>query len=325
MDSKQNSSEPAPSFAEELAESWRQLPNKGLFFTLLAAWLLLFQFYGNATFGYINTASLPYWMFFNYNNPMAHGEDGHGNLIPPAVLILFWMKRKELLALPNRSWWPGLVLLVASLALHVVAYAIQQPKISIIALFGGIYAIMGMAWGPRWLRGSIFPYFLFVFCIPISSLGEPLTVPLRLAVTKIVAGISYYVMGLDVHREGNLLFNAAHTYTYEVAAACSGLQSLIAIFALSTVYAFLYLQKGWKRFLMIALALPLAMVSNVIRLMCIVIAAELYGQHGGDYVHNSPIFSIIPYVPTIIGVIFLGHWLQEPEPAPTPTLTPKAA
>ena len=60
----------------------------------------------------------------------------------------------------------------------------------------------------------------------LLSMGEPITVPLRLAVSKIVASISYNVMGLDVHREGNLLFNAAHTYSYEVAAACCGLQKL---------------------------------------------------------------------------------------------------
>ncbi len=309
----------------ELADAWQQLPNKALFFPLLGVWLLLFQFYGNATFGYINSASLPYWMWFTYNNPMAHGEDGHGNLIPPVVLILFWVKRKELLALPNRAWWPGLVMLAAALVLHVVAYMIQQPKISIVALFAGIYALMGMAWGPAWLRKSFFPFFLFAFCIPISSMGEPITVPLRLAVSKIVAAISYNVMGLDVHREGNLLFNAAHTYSYEVAAACSGLQSLIAIFALSTIYGFLYFQKGWKRFLIIALALPLAMLSNVIRLMCIIIAAELYGQSGGDYVHGSPVFSMIPYVPAILGVMFIGNWLQEPSPEPPVALTVKTA
>ncbi len=270
MDSKQNSPEPAPGFTQELADCWRQLPNKTLFFPLLAAWFLLFQFYGNATFGYIDSASLMYWMWFSYNNPMAHGEDGHGNLIPFVVLALFWWKRKELLALPNRTWWPGLVLLAAALVLHVVGYMIQQPRVSIVALFAGIYALMGLVWGPGWLRASFFPFFLFVFCIPITSIGEPVTGPLRLGVTKIVAAICYNVLGLDVHREGNLLFNAAHTYNYAVAAACSGLQSLIAIFALSTIYAFMYLEKGWKRLVMIAAALPLAILSNVIRMMCII-------------------------------------------------------
>ena len=252
-----------------------------------------------------------------YNNPMGHGEDGHGNLIPFVVLALFWWKRNELLALRLRVWWPGLVLLALALALHVVGYMVQQPKISIVALFAGIYALMGMSWGPQWLRNSFFPFFLFVFCVPITSLGEPLTVPLRLAVTKIVAGFCYNVLGLDVHREGNILFNAARTYQYEVAAACSGIQSLIAIVALSTIFAFMCLEKGWKRILMIAAAVPFAMLSNVVRMLFIVAAAELYGQSGGNYVHDSGFFSVLPYIPAIIGVFWLGRWLREPAP-PTP-------
>jgi len=46
----------------DLMACWNQLPNKGLFFTLLAAWLLFFQYLGNATFGYVDTASLFGWM-----------------------------------------------------------------------------------------------------------------------------------------------------------------------------------------------------------------------------------------------------------------------
>ncbi|HEX3798827.1 MAG TPA: exosortase/archaeosortase family protein [Verrucomicrobiae bacterium] len=325
MDKKDNTVAPAPSFLEELTDSWHQLPNKSLFFPLLLVWLLVFQFYGNATFGYINSASLLYWMWFTYNNPMAHGEDGHGNLIPFLVLGLFWMKRKELLVLPNRAWWPGVFMLAGAVLLHMASYVIQQPKLSIVAMFGGIYALMGMAWGPQWLRKSVFPFFLFMFSIPISSSGESITVPLRLAVSKIVQVISQNILGLDVQREGNLLFNAAHTYSYEVAAACSGLQSLLAIFALATIYAFLYLDKSWKRVLMIAMALPLAMLSNVVRLMCVIVAAELYGQKGGNYVHDNFFFSMLPYVPAIIGVMFLGRWLQGNEPQEPTDLTPRTA
>jgi exosortase len=291
---------------------WQQLPNKTFFFALLAAWLLLFQFYGNATFGYIaHSASLMYWMWFTYNNPMSHGEDGHGNLIPFVVLALFWWKRKELVSLPNRVWWPAILMLAMAAVLHVIGYMVQQPRISIVALFAGIYALMGLAWGPQWLRSSFFPFFLFVFCIPITSIGEWFTFPLRVIVTKIVAGFSNTILGIDVVRQGTQLINASHHYQYEVAAACSGLQSLIAIFALATIYAFLFIEKPWKKAAMIASALPLAMLGNVIRMLVIIIAAEMNGQEGGKYVHDSAIFSMIPYIPAFIGVVFLGRWLQE--------------
>jgi exosortase len=337
METKENSLENSrPSLGEELgqwlqafpaefAACWRQLPNKAFFFTLLAAWLLLFQFYGNGTLGYINSNSLIYWMWFTYNNPMSHGEDGHGNLIPFVVLALFWWKRKELLSGPMRLWWPGMVLLAAASFLHVMGYMVQQPRISIVALFVGIYALMGLAWGFEWLKKSFFPFFLFAFCIPITSIGEQVTFPLRLFVTKIVAGVCGDFLGINVLREGTQLFDGSHKYQYEVAAACSGLQSLIAIFALSTIYAFVALEKGWKRGLMIAAALPLAILANVLRMTDIIIAAELYGQKGGDYVHNNWFFNTLPYVPAIIGVVVLGRWLQKRTVEPPASLSPKPA
>src|ERR1700722_1241215 len=88
-------------FLEEFGRCWRLLPNKGVFFPLLIAWLLLFQFLGNATFGYIDTSSLLYWMKNAYFNSMNEAEDGHGLLIPPLVLALLWWKREKLLSLPN--------------------------------------------------------------------------------------------------------------------------------------------------------------------------------------------------------------------------------
>ena len=86
------------------------MPNKVFFLILLAAWLAVFQFLGNATLGYIPTPSLLTWMRVAYCfNPDANGsDDSHGKLIPFVVIGLFWWKRKKLVALPLRTWWPGL-------------------------------------------------------------------------------------------------------------------------------------------------------------------------------------------------------------------------
>lgn len=330
MDSKPDNLVPATAVAanspggwqdlpREIAACWQQLPNKGMFFIALAAWLALFQFLGNGTFGYVNTKSLMYWMYNAYNNEQSDGQDAHGLLIPFVVIGLMWWKRKELLAVQFRAWWPALALLAGALFLHIFGFWVQQERISIVAFFAGIYALMGMAWGPGWLRRTFFPFFLFAFCIPISSIGEPITTitfDLRILVTKIVAFICDNILFLDVVREGTQLFNSAHTYSYEVAAACSGMRSLVAIFALSMIWGFMNFKSIWRRLLMIAAGVPLAVISNAIRLLCIIIAAEFSGQQGGNYIHDSEIFSLLPYIPAFLGVMFLGRWLREPEPAP---------
>jgi hypothetical protein len=127
-------------FQTDLVAGWRQLPNKGFFFFLLAAWLALFAFLGNSTFGFLDTPSLLKWMFLLGSAKSAEGEtDDNQMLIAPLIVIgLFWWKRKELLAQPIQTWWPGLLLVGLGLLFHVVGYRVQQPRVSIVALFTGI-------------------------------------------------------------------------------------------------------------------------------------------------------------------------------------------
>src|SRR5215471_4215094 len=92
-------------FQTDLVAAWRQLPNKGFFFTLLAAWLLLFHFLGSSILGYIRTPSLYLWLWEAYSSPNeAADNDRLGWLIPFVVLGLLWWKRKELLETPLKLW-----------------------------------------------------------------------------------------------------------------------------------------------------------------------------------------------------------------------------
>jgi exosortase len=338
MDDKSKIAAQKQDFAADLVRCWQQLPNKGIFLILFFAWLVLFQFLGNGTFGYINTPSLFSWMLNSYTNSVEgadgrhlltwfNGDDFQGLLMPPIVLALLIWKRKQLLALPIKLWWPGLLMLAVSLGIHVGGYLIQQPRISIIGLFAGIYSLIGLAWGPAWLRASFLPFCLFVFCIPFATISEPVTLRLRLMVSYIVAVICNNLLGMDVVREGTQLFNSLHTYRYEVAAACSGLRSFMAIFALSTIYGFISFEQPWKRLLLMSAAFPLAVIGNVLRMLGIIITAEVSGQSAGNFVHENSFFSLIPYVPAILGIMFLVNWLDKPrfDTKATPNSTVKVA
>ena len=320
--------QPANGFLEDFridfVGCWQRLPNKGFFFSLLVAWLALFQFLGNATLGYINTPSLLTWMRIAYvSNPDANvSDDSHGKLIPFVVIALFWWKRKQLMALSLRAWWPGLLLVTLALGLHLVGYMVQQPRISIVALFIGIYGLMGLAWGPQWLRESFFPFVLFAFCVPLGWLAVNITFPLRLLVCRVVWFISCYVLQIDILRVGTALLDPTGRYQYDVAAACSGIRSLFATFAVAIIYAMLSFRTWWKRGLLIAAALQLAVLGNIVRMLSIVIAAEIWGQEGGSYVHEGGPFgvlSLLQYVAAFAGLLLLGHWLRErPVQAPAP-------
>lgn len=307
-------------FRVEFLECWRKVPNKGFFLFLLGAWLVLFQFLGNSTLGYIRTPSLMTWMYIAYVPIPQPGqeeqlsEDGHGLIMPLVVLGLFWWKRKELISQRLETWWPGLLIVAFGLMVHILAYMVQQPKLSIVGLFTGIYGLMGLAWGPAWLRKSFFPFVLFAFCVPLGTLALPITFKLRMMVTQIVEAISHNILAIDVIREGTALKDPSGQYGYDVAAPCSGIRSLFATVGFALVYGMVTFQSWWKRGLVIASAFPLAVAGNALRMLMIIVSADLWGQKAGNYVHEGGpggIISLMPYIPAFIGVLALGYWLGE--------------
>jgi exosortase len=314
-----------------------RLPDKALFLALLAGWIAVFHFVGNATFGYVNTPSIFGWWlgvtvhdmancaFWEVPGKILGSEEPQLWLVPLVMAGLFWWKRRELELVPKAIWWPALGLLAAALTLHVLGYMVQQPKISLVSFFVGLYALSGLVWGRAWLRAIFFPSFLFVFCIPLGNTAEYVTFALRLAATKITVMLASGVLGIDVVQTGTSIWEPSGRFQYEVAAACSGIRSLTAISALAVVYAFLDPRRNWERLVLIAAAVPLSVAGNVVRLLTIILVAETFGQSAGNYVHESAWFSLLPYIPAFGGLMLLGHWLGRPARASAGALNAKTA
>lgn len=300
---------------------WKSIPYKGLFVSLLVVWVYLFEFLGNSTFGYIDTHSLYAWMFYSY---LSSVDDEHGMIIPLIVLALFWWKRKEFAEVTARPWLPALGVIVLALLMHLAGYLAQQARISIAAFYFGIYGLVGLAWGPKVMARSFFPMCLLVFAVPLGTLAESITFPLRHVATTVTAGLASHVLGINVVQNGTQLFEPGGAFQYEVAAACGGLRSLTAVLALCTIFAFINFTKWPRRALMIAAAVPLAVAGNVTRLLMIVAVAEAFGQEYGQWVHDNWIFSLLPYIPPIIGIVVLGHFLKEEGQPERAVATPRA-
>jgi exosortase len=294
-------------FQREFSACWRAMPDKGLFAGLLAAWLALFHFLGNSTFGYTDTPSIFGWMKFVYATSPG---DSHGAFVPLVVVALFWWKRKALLAVPKANWWPGLWLVALALVINVLGYMVQQPRVSIMAFFVGLYGLTGLVWGRGWLKASFFPFFLFAFCMPLATVSEPITFPLRLLVTQISVSLAH-LLGIDVIRDGSQIFDSQHAFAYDVAPACSGIRSLIALLALTTIYGFVVFRSPWKRLSMIVLAVPLAVLGNVMRITAVIVAAEAAGQEAGAWVEQK--LGFVTFAVALGCVWLLERWWHEPE------------
>ena len=324
---------PARPFREEWERLWRSLPSRWMVLALLGCWVALFQFLGNSTLGYVETKSLFGWFWWVHSR-VAEGADGHIQwgkllndeefhawLIPVVVGVLLWIKREEIIAQPKRVCWPALALVWGGLLLHVLGYVIQQGRLSVLGFFVGIYGFTGLFWGGPWLRLSLFPFALFVFCVPMGTGAEFLTFPLRMVATKLTSTFCEVVLGIDLVCTGTQIRDAAGGFHYEVAAACSGIKSLTAITAMAVIYGYLTFKTFWRRSVMLVAAVPLAVVANVFRLTLIVVAGKTFGQQAGNYVHESTWLSLAPYVPAMGGMLALGWWLREDRQARKPSET----
>jgi len=306
-----------PGFLEELGDVWKRLPHKALFGILLLAWIALFHLLGNATFGYSKDPSLFGWLNEDYNGTE---DDAHGRYVPIIVLVFFWLKRKELLASMGQAWWPAAVYFGLAVALHVMAYRVQQTRISVLAFIFGFHALLGLVWGKEWLKRTAFPVFLLLFSIPFGSIATIITVDLRIFVTKVAVGITHGILGIQVLSDGTRITDLHGKGLYEVAAACSGMRSLTALTALAVIYAFLNLDKPWKRVVLVLSGIPLAIIANVIRISTVVIVGENVGEKAAKMIEQK--FGFATFLIAIAGMMVLG-WLMDRKPRAALPLPPE--
>ena len=272
---------------------------------------LVFQFWGNAVRGYIDTTSVFWWWGWQWFNPGSESE--HGPLLLGLALWLGW---RNLGKFEGRSKkfeeepvWPAVVAMVGALALHTLGFVVQQTRFSIVAVLLFAWGVLRLGGGARWGRAMVFPLGLMLFSIPLGVL-DAVGFHLRLSVIATTETIAR-AAGIDVVRNGTQLFSPDGSYQYDVAAACSGVRSLLALLALSALIGYLGLRATGRRAAVFLLALPLTFVGNVVRIAAIVFAGEWFGQGAGEVVHDWAGFLV--FVIVLGGVQAASTWLAKGE------------
>ncbi|HEY5228377.1 MAG TPA: exosortase/archaeosortase family protein [Opitutaceae bacterium] len=273
-----------------------------------AAGFVLFQYWGNATHGYIVTNSLFYWWGFQWVN--ADSETEHGWLVL-ALAIFIWFRNLGLAKDDGRrDDGRAFAAILCALVLHALGFIAQQPRVSILALLFYCWGVLGLAGGRRWSKASAFPLAFLVFAIPISAL-DSISFWLRMGVVRTGAAAAH-LMGIGVLRNGTQLIAPDGRYQYDVVAACSGVRSLVALAALSLFIGYLWFRPLWLRCFIFALSLPLVFASNVVRIVSIIVAAKVGGQAAGDRVHDVMGYAV--FIIVMGGVLAAADFISRKFP-----------
>lgn len=248
--------------------------------------VVLFHLLGN-TVESVNTRSVFVWMFHRWRDPISYGSDySIGWLIPFVSAWFVWRRRRELAAAPTRICGWGLAAVALALALHWVGARMQQTRISLAALVLLLWALPLYFHGPRVARLLLFPCAYLLLCIPLNFL-DAFTFPLRLFSTKVAASLLNGV-GLPVVRAGTIVYPASEQgVSFNVADPCSGLHSLLAMIALTAAYGYLVQRGAWRKLTLFVLAVPLAIVGNVVRIFSVALVGRLFGSEAAMTVYHD--------------------------------------
>jgi len=212
----------------------------------------------------------------------ATDEQGHGPLILGASAWLLWAKRYEIFSGPARpALGLGFTLLAVSLLLFALGRSQSVTEIEAAMQIPVLMALLLILHGPSALRRAWFPLFFLVFLIPLpAALVQAVTMPLKQAVSYVVELVLFW-LHYPIGRSGVTL--SIGPYRLLVADACSGLNSLFTLESLGLLYMNVMNYTSKTRNMILAtLIVPISFVSNVGRVICLVLITYYFGDEAGQ-------------------------------------------
>ena len=228
----------------------------------------------------------------------------HGLLIPFIIGYILWSQRDKLVAATSRpaTVIGGAAVLMALVALWagVAGAELYTQRLSFVLLLAGITVYF---WGFKLLQFVLVPLTLLFLALPIPAIiFNKIAFPLQLFASR-CAVWSMSLLGIPVLRQGNVIelkpLNSFTTKKLEVVEACSGIRSLMTLVTLAVVFAyfthprsdnngprrpggFLRSYGFWRSTIIVCSALPIAILTNALRVSGTGVLAHFYGIQVAD-------------------------------------------
>lgn len=205
-----------------------------------------------------------------FNEPL---EDmSYGWYIPLFSLYVLWQERRKIVESLGKPSVIGLLFVLPSLLVGFLGIRGLQVRFEILGFIGLLFGLTWTFFGRRTVGSAIFPIGFLLFCMPLHSYLDLVTIHLRLLAVSIAAG-TLQGCGVEIVRQGTMLASPTGVFAIDIAEPCSGLRSLFAMMALTAGYAYFTQPTWFRRGLLFALSIPIAILGNVSRIFSIVIVA----------------------------------------------------
>ena len=230
---------------------------------------------------------------------------GHGFFVPLFSFYVLWHARKRWTNCeigPSNFGFVVMAGAVGLLLLGSIGAELFISRFSMLVLLAGMILFLA---GWKTLRAVSFPLSYLIWMIPIPVIiYNQITFPLQLLASRLATAWLELVQ-IPVLREGNILVMS--NYSLEVIEACSGIRSLMTLIALAVAYGYLVEPRVSVRYILALLMIPIAIVTNAIRIMGAGMLAHRYGPATAEgFLHEFSGWVI--FVSAMI-LMFLCHWI----------------
>lgn len=238
---------------------------------------------------------------------LSSSEDmAHGFFAPLVAAFVLWSNRQQIQAsIGDPSRW-GLVVLAVGSALAIPA---SIGASTTVARFGLLFSLAGLALvigGISLLKMVSFPIALLLYTFPVPAVlyGE-ITLPLQLLASRLAEG-AFELLGYSVFREGNIIELANQRLS--VVEACSGLRSLVTLSFFTATYGYLLESRNWIRFLLVAAAVPAAILINALRITLTGVMGKIDPALTKGTAHDITGWGCFAIG---FGLVLLVHWIVK--------------
>ena len=231
----------------------------------------------------------------------------HGILVPFVTGYLIWQDREALKNIPCISSPWGMWLIILGVIIHLLSSLFRVYFSSgfsmLIVLFGLILHFFGV----KILKKILFPVTFLIFMVPLPMVViANISFKMKIFAAQIATEV-LNAMRIPALREGSLI-KMRHAYVM-VEDVCSGLRSLISLAALGSIFA--YWMKGpmWKRILLLFCTIPVAVMTNVFRVVFLASISEIWGaQYATGFIHDLSGFLV--FALAFLLLLFIGRLLE---------------
>lgn len=240
------------------------------------------------------------WLYERYM--AADSYYSHGFLIPFVTAYLIWLKKGKLKSISKKYNFWGLVWIIFSLFLHILSVLAEVFFVSGFSLLFLVFGISLFLYGKELTKKILFPlsFLFFMFPLPLMAISS-ISLPMKMIATKSAVFILRTFMHIPMKNEGFQIFfpNASLV----VGNPCSGLRSLISMLALGSIFAYLLKANMFKKNMLFFLAIPIALLSNIIRVIMLCLGVFIYGSHmTKGFFHDFTGYLVFV-------IAFVGLWL----------------